>query len=531
VQWLKEQIAACKADFKLLVIDSCHAGSQKGADEAAVPAGELGETFKGLDGVVTLASCMEKEKSQIWKAKRQSLFSFWLNQGLRGHADANGDGTVDVDELYKYVHRRVTATAKAEFPLVQTPVRSVLTGRPGVPAVVRLAPQDLNQVVADMAEVLACLLQERRFKKVAVLEFSNQNANLDETLGSNFGLLGRLCAERLETRLVDVAEDNFRVVNRRQLQAALSGQQFALADLGSAERLQRLAGQVGGMSVVALGTFCNRVHRVVAIRCRLIEADTSDEVAALGGTAALTESEWAMLGRSVAVSPADYQPQVPPPGQQAPPIGQQVIQRLDQKAQGEHPLKDAKFPLRVQVVVDNKPRQPVFVGNDCYVPVRKGERYELWVENLTGKKVMLRLLVDGLNTLPEREKTKGVEQWAVASRVSLEDARPWVLDPAVAKVNAIRGFVTETGARGKLREFVVVDDQDSVAARQKFTDQLGLITAAFYEGTSGTRVATGFGQERQEDLRERGDVDLGNLLAVLTIHYAEPEAVAKLPRK
>ena len=121
-----------KAGFKLLVIDACHAGSEKGEDDKTskrqAAAKDLGEAFRDLEGVVTLASSTADQKSLIWEDKQQSLFSFWLNQGLKGHADADNDGNVDIDELYKYVFRQVTHSAKLHFPRPQTPVRIV---RPG----------------------------------------------------------------------------------------------------------------------------------------------------------------------------------------------------------------------------------------------------------------------------------------------------------------------------------------------------------------------------------------------------------------
>ncbi len=83
VEWLRGQIAGCPARLKLLVLDACHAGSEKGTDDKRNPSAEdLGQEFKSLQGVVTLASCKADETSKVWADKRQSLFSYWLNQGF-----------------------------------------------------------------------------------------------------------------------------------------------------------------------------------------------------------------------------------------------------------------------------------------------------------------------------------------------------------------------------------------------------------------------------------------------------------------
>ena len=163
VEWFRQKLAECKAHFKLLILDSCHAGSEKGeSDGKSLTAKDIGEPFQDLEGVVTLASSTAKEKSQIWEEKQQSLFSYWLNQGLRGNADDNNDNAVDIDELYKYVYRHVTRTAKLTQPLPQTPVRIVRSGTPDVPVVAYLQPLTLRQVIADTAEQMADAIEERQ---------------------------------------------------------------------------------------------------------------------------------------------------------------------------------------------------------------------------------------------------------------------------------------------------------------------------------------------------------------------------------
>jgi hypothetical protein len=138
----------------------------------------------------------------------------------------------------------------------------------------------------------------------------------------------------------------------------------------------------------------------------------------------------------------------------------------------------------------------------------------------------MRLLVDGLNTLPEKESTKGVQTVIVGKRVNLDAAEAWELDPADATLYAVRGFVTEVGVQGKLREFTIVDADQSLAARQKFTDQIGIITAAFYDPASGSRaVGTGLGRERKEEILESRHLKPGNLLSVVHIRYVEADAI------
>ncbi|MFZ5830937.1 MAG: caspase family protein [Planctomycetota bacterium] len=526
VEWLRDQLASCRGDFKLLVLDSCHAGSEKGSDFATgVTANELGEPFRELSGVVTLASSTADQKSQIWPEKRQSLFSYWFNQGLKGHADENGDSLIDIDELNKYVHRNVSQTARSLFPRQQTPVRIVRAGTPGVPVLLRLEPLTLKQVLSDMAEQLAYAMQERRLAKVGVLEFTN-DTKIGELLGADFGVLGRYCATELQDRLTRLAANQYTVVGQRRLQSALQSQQMTIDKLASPTALKQLSEGAGGMPAIALGTLRSRAGRVVNLQCTLMLTADDAIAGVAGGTALLNESEWAMLGRSVVIETSDR----PAPGllEEGTDLTARFISRLDDKADGPHPMSNPNAQFRASVVVGGQPRKPTFKGNDMYVPVRKGETYEVWIENLSDQVVMLRLLVDGLNTLPQEEgEAKGIDTYVVAPRVNLDDARAWVLDPKQTRRWAIRGFVTETGAQGKLREFKVVDADASLAARRQFTDDIGIITAAFYstsEARGGT-YGTGFGAERGEDLTERNDRRVGNLLSVIHIRYVDPSAL------
>lgn len=531
VEWLRGQLAGCKAEFKLLVLDACHAGSEKGDDDSrSVAAKDLGAPFEGVEGVVTLASSTSEEKSQIWEEKQQSLFSYWLNQGLKGHADRDGNGEVDIDELYKYVNRNVIKTAELFFPNPQNPVRIIRSDTKGVPVVMHLTPQSLKQVLDDMAERLAWNMQEGGTPRIGVLEFTNVNAG-GESLGTDFGMLGRYCAEELEHRLADYGDGKFAVVSHRLLEKALQTKDFRVEAIGAPNALRELSENVpgGGLPAVAFGKLRNRMGRTVNLQCELLASDSYDQLGYAAGTAVLNESEWAMLGRSAQVKPEDRTLVGTTSDDEAAAQARadQVVRRLDERSQGQHPLSDPNFPYRVKIMVDGKERRGEFRDNDYIVPLQQGEVYQIWVENRGGNLVLMRLLVDGLNTLPEKETLDGKETLVIAKRVNLDEARPWVLDPKFGTRFAIRGFFEDTGASAPRREFKVVDAQDSVAARQRFTSQLGMITAAFYKPDATNRsVGTGVGKLGNENVKidSHGYVP-GNLEAVVHLRYAEPDAL------
>lgn len=530
VEWFRQQVADCKADFKILILDACHSGSEKGEEKVkAAPSKDIGDQFKGIDRVVTMASSTGEEPSQIWEDKEQSLYSYWLNQAFKGHADADGNGSVDIDELNKYVYNNVVRTATAHFPRKQTPVRSVRTGIEGTPVVVKVTPSDLKTLLNDISEQIALAAQDKELKKVGVLQFSGYGG-MGELVGANYGALGHFCAEWMEKRLMAESAD-LEVTNGKVLQEALRRENFGLEDLSNPERMKQLSKSMNGLPSLAHGAFLSRVGQVVTIQCRLVRIDGDEVIGSAGGSALLNPSEWAMLGRSGALTAEEIQP--PRPTFDAPPPNPQAIaiSKLDVKSTKPHPLTDPNFEFPVKIMVNGEERKGIPRGNLWIVPLRKGEVYEIHVGNRTGAAACMRLLVDGLNTVPDREMSpsKGVATMLWGQHMNLEDARYRILDPAslkpeVPKVWAVRGFATVVGDEGKIREFVVSSAEQSLAAKRKFTDDIGLITVAFYEAVSARgKMATDAGKEKSEVIKVVSDYKPGKLRAVVNIHYVDAD--------
>jgi len=129
---LRDLLAECRATQKLLVLDCCHAGAVKSGDLAGPASAELGAAFKDAAGLITLTSCRGKEFSREWEGKRHGLFTYFLDQGLRGAADYDGNLLVDSDELYRFTFEKVATTARRELNAQQTPVRYIPTDVVGV---------------------------------------------------------------------------------------------------------------------------------------------------------------------------------------------------------------------------------------------------------------------------------------------------------------------------------------------------------------------------------------------------------------
>ena len=574
VQWLREQVEACKADTKIVILDACHAGSERSAgprmeaDSAAV-----GEAFRDLDRVVTIASSAATQPSRLDPAHEHSLFTYWLIEGLKGTADSSRDGVVSVDELFGFVHHAVSQKSEA-LGGRQTPVRIVRPGVEGVPVAVKLVPQPLDTVLDDIAAQLAERISARGIERVGVLEFIDAT-EAGELLGVNYGLLGRWCAEALHDRLLRLGGDRYSMVHRRRLKAALASERFSVDGLADAGRMRSLSRSAGGMPAVVIGNLAGDVRlegrdagkAVVRVEARLAETEGSDEFARVAGIAYLNESDWAMAGGSGALRPEDHAPprekfyEGRPEGLRPVASAVALVERLDARADKGHPLGDDTFPFPVRIMVkrgDTLVEQPGRMVNDEWVvTLAKGDQYVIRVASRHPERVFMRLLVDGLNTRAEKQPAggsgtvssgtaaasstaddKGVTTLVAGMRVHLDSAQPWLLDPDAPgtyreqgiPIWDLHGFEKGELANGdtEFGAFTVVDSSSALAARRGFSEQIGTITAAFYtvRDANAPRLAargavgTDAGARIDRPVMTIKGLEVGPMLATVTIRYA-----------
>ena len=149
--YLKKVLDECRAQQKLLVLDSCHSGAatdlnkQLGASKQFGPArpaetkaagelervatsGQLSEVFANAKGLVTLASCAGDQVSYEWKKRGHGLFTYFFADGLAGRAETDEDGVIDTDEVDRHLVKNVPLVAKRELSGVQIPQRRLTDG-------------------------------------------------------------------------------------------------------------------------------------------------------------------------------------------------------------------------------------------------------------------------------------------------------------------------------------------------------------------------------------------------------------------
>jgi hypothetical protein len=116
----------------------------------------------------------------------------------------------------------------------------------------------------------------------------------------------------------------------------------------------------------------------------------------------------------------------------------------------------------MDVLVDGSPVHIYYHSGITYIEALKGKEYAIRLTNPTGCRVAVALAVDGLNTIDARH-------------TDARSGRKWVLEPYESVV--ISGW--QTNARQARRFFFTTEDR-SYGARLGRTDDLGIISAAFF---------------------------------------------------
>jgi hypothetical protein len=572
VRWIRETIEGGKAKAKFLILDTCYASAAVRDGEALSPA-PMHPSFQETPGVYVLASSQAHQKSYVWPLKGHSFFTYWLVQGLKGRADGfaeggRADGNITADELFYYLRERVPDAASSQLQVEQVPDRIVGPGVPVDIPLVHVEPRGLKETLTEIAEELATVLQLRGRKVVGVLDFGISSKLAAAPLRPSVEL-SRECANAIEEWLTRKASGKFEVVLRESIQEILSSRGITTAEILPQE-LPEL--RFGSFTVEALIVGLLEEFKPPELRMRVCLRDARTPMLSyqLQSTVRLTQDDIPYLETSGTV-PRRMKPETP-----------ELWQPLLEQAQEVHPMSDPNFPYRVYVLVQGQRRPGKFVGNQLYVPLAPGEVYCLELEVLDSVKraliesgsiqisrglegfwepiLLVRVLVDGLSTLPEPPRVlrepplaKAIMPAAKDRRLlpaqptPIDEASPWVFPIKGATRRIIPGFLCEikteeqqSGHKVKIsytfNEFRVVKAEDLPQERWNYAEQLGIITVAFYTATpceSPTRsveadIGTIPGEERKASGEAHTRVRPGELLAQIKLRYISREAWERL---
>lgn len=100
-----KMLKGCKANRKIIIADACYSGKMR--------TNKRQTASYNSQNIMLFLSSRTNEESQETKYKN-SLFTIFLERGLRGGADVNKDRSITAREIYDFVHQGVTEASKGK---------------------------------------------------------------------------------------------------------------------------------------------------------------------------------------------------------------------------------------------------------------------------------------------------------------------------------------------------------------------------------------------------------------------------------
>lgn len=242
VNEILDDLSKTKARQIVVLLDACHSGVRRGAKATSTEAGRVvARLMADAEGRITFSSCGMEEQSFEDDEKKHGVFTYFLAQGLRGEADADGDGLIGIGELNPYVREKVTGWAR-EKRVRQTPwVQARISGEVYLakdPAKWEAAVQAKSERRAALSRLRGRLLSAigEGTGKLPAREGSLLLGAIDRTLGES--------AEAADAKLVALAE--------RYASGALAPEAFKAEVLALSGPAAGPAAQGGGAVTVQL---------------------------------------------------------------------------------------------------------------------------------------------------------------------------------------------------------------------------------------------------------------------------------------
>jgi hypothetical protein len=119
---LVEQVRGVPAALRIVVTDACRNDPIRTKGVTAEPAFALSGRRSEADGVVWLSASEIGEAAQESDELQGALFTYYWVNGLRGAADANGDGRVTLSESYDFAYSQTLLRSARGSGVLQHPM-------------------------------------------------------------------------------------------------------------------------------------------------------------------------------------------------------------------------------------------------------------------------------------------------------------------------------------------------------------------------------------------------------------------------
>ena len=149
-------------------LDSCYSAAtiNRTGKKRGIIVGDPFQEFKGKGkGRVVITSSDGKEQSLEIDEFRHGVFTYYLLKALKGEADKNNDGFIDLEEVWDYVKYRVTNTAR-QYGIAQTPI---MDGKYSAGILLSKNPKRLKQLQIETERQKKRKELERKIAKLTEL--------------------------------------------------------------------------------------------------------------------------------------------------------------------------------------------------------------------------------------------------------------------------------------------------------------------------------------------------------------------------
>lgn len=367
------------------------------------------------------------------------------------------------------------------------------------PAAVR--SQTLGETIGQLTQSLSKDVEKSGLNRIGVPEFVDSKGSL----GGDTGAAGRYVAEKVEESLVKDSRGQYELIERRRLNAVLQELNVQATGLTDEATSQALASKIKGLDGIIVGSL-TRVGSKLDVTCKLVRLPEATIESSQSGSLLLDPDLLALFGENFLM---------PAASDDAPPtLKGFIVEAISSRHSNSLPQTDSTSQFTMDVLVGGNPKTLYRNGNSVAITARKGEVYQIRLTNKGTQTVGVALFIDGLNTLyKKRELASTGKKWVVApgSSVTIEG---WQEDKDTA------------------RKFVFSDAKESLAARQHFTEEMGIITATFFpEQTQSGEEVRGLGTAEGESVGSavtEVDVQFRSVpAAILTLRYGSASEVEK----
>ncbi len=161
-----------QAREKILVLDSCHEVSAVETQSQPSTGDQIRKIMIGdavSRSVIVLGSCDAHQRAAVDATDKHGLFALKLAQAFNGAADANDDGQVSGDELFRNLEKQLAGVD-------QTPVRFQPDTRP--PRLTREAAEAIQQLLTQLTRIRPSPQFDAEFARAEALSGGQPDAQL-----------------------------------------------------------------------------------------------------------------------------------------------------------------------------------------------------------------------------------------------------------------------------------------------------------------------------------------------------------------